>query len=138
MVFKKGKSGNPAGKPKGALNRAPRVAQELLDGEVEALTRKAVELAKGGNPVALRLCLERLLPVRREWPVTLMLPPLRGAQDLPRALSAVIQAVATGHLTPGEGQALSSILESYRKGLELTDLEARLGALEERVRNAKR
>lgn len=60
--FKSGQSGNPSGLAKGALNKATLASQTLLDGEAEALTRKAVELAKEGNPVALRLCLERLLP----------------------------------------------------------------------------
>jgi hypothetical protein len=40
--------------------------EELLDGEGETLTRKAIELAKGGDIQALRLCMERLLPPRRD------------------------------------------------------------------------
>ena len=34
-----------------------RAMEALLDGEAEELTRKAVELAKGGDMAALRLCL---------------------------------------------------------------------------------
>ena len=55
--FKSGQSGNPSGRPKGSLNKSTLATQALLDGEAEALTRKVVELAKEGNPVALRLCL---------------------------------------------------------------------------------
>lgn len=62
MTFVKGKSGNPSGKPKGCKHKATRAAQELLEGEAQALTRKAVEMAKDGNVVALRLCLERIVP----------------------------------------------------------------------------
>ena len=40
--FVKGQSGNPAGKPQGCRNHATRTAEALLDGEAEALTRKAV------------------------------------------------------------------------------------------------
>ncbi len=50
------------GKPKGARHRATLAALELLDGEAEALTRKAVELALEGDTTALRLCLERMAP----------------------------------------------------------------------------
>jgi len=64
--FKSGQSGNPGGRPKGALNEATLATQALLDGEAEVLTRKVVELAKEGNQVALRLCLERLLPPRKD------------------------------------------------------------------------
>jgi len=72
--FVKGQSGNPRGKPKGLRNRATIAAEALLDGEAEALTRKAVEMALGGDTVALRLCLERLMPPRRDRPVAVPLP----------------------------------------------------------------
>ena len=57
--FAKGQSGNPAGWPRGSMNRSTRAAQLLLDGEATALSRKAVELALAGDPTALRLCLDR-------------------------------------------------------------------------------
>src|SRR5262245_41119418 len=55
--FVKGQSGCPAGKPRGARHRTTLAAEALLDGEAEALTRKAVELALNGDSTALRLCL---------------------------------------------------------------------------------
>jgi len=79
--FMKGQSGNPAGKPKGARHRATLAAETLLDGEAEALTRKAIELALAGDPIALRLCLDRILPPRRERPLRFVLPKLRSAAD---------------------------------------------------------
>jgi hypothetical protein len=128
--FTPGKSGNPSGRPKGALNKATLATQALLDGEAEALTRKAVELAKEGHPAALRLCLERLLPPRKDRPITFALPQLEGAEDLTKALGAILEAVAQGEITPGEGQTLTAMLDTYRKGLETTDHEARIIALE--------
>ena len=128
--FKSGQSGNPGGRPKGALNKATLASQALLDGEAEALTRKVVELAKEGNLAALRLCLERLLPPRKDRPITFSLPKLGGAEDLPQALKAILEAVAQGEITPGEGQILTAMLEVYRKGLETMDLEVRITELE--------
>jgi len=130
--FKPGQSGNPGGRPKGAFNKITLATQALLDGEAEALTRKAVELAKAGNPMALRLCLERLLPPRKDRPVNFTLPKISGAEDLPKALLAILQAVANGEISPGEGQILTAITEAYRKGLEIVDHEARITALEKR------
>jgi len=133
--FTTGQSGNPQGRPKGALNKATLATQALLDGEAEVLTRKAVELAKEGHPVALRLCLERLLPPRKDRPINFSLPRITGAAELPKALGAILEAVARGEITPGEGQALTAMVEAFRKGLETTDLEARVTALEkERAR----
>jgi len=128
--FKSGQSGNPSGRPKGALNKATLATQALLDGEAEALTRKVVELAKSGNPVALRLCLERLLPPRKDRPISFTLPKIKGAEDLPKVLGAILEAVAQGEITPGEGQTLTAMLDVYRKGLEKSDFETRLAALE--------
>jgi len=63
--FRKGRSGNPNGRPAGARNKATETAELLLDGEAAALTRKAVELALAGDAMALRLCLDRIIPPRR-------------------------------------------------------------------------
>jgi len=41
--FEPGKSGNPNGRPKGARNRTTVLAEGLLDGEAEAITRKPIE-----------------------------------------------------------------------------------------------
>src|SRR5579864_4850674 len=62
--FVKGVSGNPAGRPPGSRNAATELAQALLDGEADALVRRCVGLALDGNPAAMKLCLERLVPRR--------------------------------------------------------------------------
>jgi hypothetical protein len=101
-----------------------------LTGKRRGLTRKCIELAQSGNVVALRLCLERLLPPRKDWPITLKLPKVEGAGDIPKVLEAVLKAVAGGEITPAEGQSLAAMLEAYLKGVKLTDIEARLTTLE--------
>jgi Family of unknown function (DUF5681) len=135
--FQPGQSGNPMGKPKGALNQTTRAAQELLDGKAQALTRKAVELAQDGNVVPLRLCLERLIPPRKDRPINLKLPQVDGVGDIPKALGALLEAVADGGITPQEGQAVAGMIEAYRKGVELADIDARLTALEEKTEREK-
>src|SRR5437588_12578730 len=64
--FERGRSGNPAGRRTGSCNKTTEAAAALLAGESEALTRRAVELALGGDPTAMRLCIERVLPACRE------------------------------------------------------------------------
>jgi hypothetical protein len=134
--FKPGKSGNPKGRPVGSKHKATLAAQALLDGEAEALTRKAIDEALDGNHIALRLCLERLVPVRRERPVSLKLPSIKEVADLPHVLQVVMKAVAEGKITPGEGQALTAMLEAYRKGLETAELELRVQILEQQIKEA--
>jgi len=93
--FRKGRSGNPKGRPAGARNKATQTAELLLDGEAEALTRRAVELALAGDGMALRLCLDRIIPPRRGRPVQLGLLPVRGAADLGGTM-AITNAAADG------------------------------------------
>jgi hypothetical protein len=108
-------------------------AEAILDGEAEALTRIAVEKAMGGDSVALRLCLERILPARRDRYVAFALPPLETAADLGKAAGALVRAVATGELTPGEAGDLSKLLDSFGRVLEVTEIEDRIKRLEERT-----
>ena len=121
--------GNP-GRPRGARHKATRAALALLDGEAEALTRQAVTMALGGDGAALRLCLERIAPPRRDAPVTFDLPPMQSAADAATAAGAVLEAVSEGDLTPGEGAHIMALVETYRRTLETSELEARVAALE--------
>jgi len=108
-------------------------AEALLDGEAETLTRKAVELALDGDTVALRLCLERLVPPRKERPIEVDLPCLETPEDAVEAQGRITNAVAAGDITPGEGEALAKMVEAFARALEVRDLEARLVKVEERL-----
>ena len=132
MPFQPGQSGNPAGKPKGSRNKTTLAMEALLDGEHEAITRKAIELAKDGDGLALRLCIERLLPPRRDRPVEFKLSKLETAADAATALSDILQAVAAGDLTPSEAEALGSLVAGFSRAIEIADLEERVTRLENR------
>ena len=106
--------------------------EALLDGEAEALTRKAIEQAKAGDTTALRLCLERIAPAPRDRPVTLKLPKVRSADDVGAAMSATLAAMAKGEITPGEAATVAGVLDVKRRALELIELEQRVAALEQR------
>ena len=128
--FKPGQSGNPNGRPKGSLNATTLAAQALLDGEAEALTRKAIELAKGGDLTALRLCMDRLLPPRKDRPVSLDLPRIGGARDVPKAISALLAAVAAGELAPSDAGEVTKLLDAYARAVEINELVERVDNLE--------
>jgi hypothetical protein len=127
----KGVSGNPAGRPKGARHKYLVAIEALLDGEAEGLTRKAIELALAGDTTALRLCLERILPPRRDRPVAVELPPIEGVQDLTKATAAILEVVAAGEMTPAEAGEVAKLIEGHRKAIEMADLEERVRRLEE-------
>jgi hypothetical protein len=129
--FKEGRSGNPAGRPKGARNRATAALERILDGDAEAIRNKAVEMAKDGDPVAMRLCLDRLIPVRKDRPITFALPEIETATDLTKATRALMQGVADGEITPSEAAELSKLVDAHLKAIETADIAARLARLEE-------
>jgi hypothetical protein len=131
MPFEPGKSGNPAGKPKGTRNKVTLAAEALLEGEAEALTRKAIELGKAGDITALRLCLDRIVPVRKDRPVIFQLPKLERAEDAVRASAAIVEAVSSGDLTPSEAAELAKVIEGYARAIEAAEFDARLTKLEQ-------
>ena len=136
--FAKGFAHNPKGKPVGARNKATEAAQALLDGEAQTLTRKAVELALEGDTTALRLCLERLLPPRKERALpAIKLPVVEGAADLPKVTASILTAVASGSITPSEGQSLAALVGHHGKALKLSELEQRLTRLEETLTSGR-
>ena len=131
MTFKPGKSGNPAGRPAGSRNRASLAADMLLDGDAEKLTRKAIEMAKEGDTTALRLCMDRILPARKDRHVPFALPKLETAADAVKASAALVEAVASGDLTPSEAGELSKLVEGFTRAADLHDIQARLERLEQ-------
>ncbi len=131
--FKPGESGNPFGRPRGSRNKATLAVQELLDGEAEAITRKAIEMAKSGNVAAIRLVMERILPPCKDIPVNINLPSIKSATDIVRIQEIVIENISTGKITPFEGTAISAIAEQARKAIETQEFEARLLLLEQQA-----
>jgi hypothetical protein len=128
--FQKGKSGNPSGRPPGSRNKTTLAVDALLDGEAETLTRKAIEKAKDGDIAALRLCLDRIAPVRKDRPVTFSFPLVASAADAAKASVALLAAVSAGEITPSEAVEIGRLLETYVRTLEITELEQRLNKLE--------
>jgi hypothetical protein len=128
--FEKGKSGNPNGRPRGSRNATTLALEALLDGQAEALTQKAVDLALTGDIPALRLCLDRILPPRKDRPVSFTLTPIKSAQDAAAVVSAVLTGVAAGEITPTEAVEVGKLIDSYVKAYETAELADRLDRLE--------
>jgi hypothetical protein len=128
--FEPGVSGNPNGRPRGSRNKTTLALESLLDGQATALTQKAIDLALAGDMAALRLCLDRILPPRKDRSVTFTLPPITSAQDAAKTVSAVLTAVAVGELTPADAGEISRLIEAYVKAFETAELAERLERLE--------
>ena len=129
--FPKGQSGNPRGKAPGTRNKVTVALESLLGDEAEAILRAAIVKAKEGDSTALRLCLDRVAPVRRDRCVSFAFPAIASAEDAAKAAAAVVAGVAAGELTPAEASELGKLIDSYVRVLAAGDFEARLKRLED-------
>lgn len=130
-LWKKGQSGNKAGRPKNSRNKTTLAIQSLLQGQAERLTETAINAALAGDMTALKLCLERILPSLKELPINIKLPSMMNAQDLPIMTAAIIRAVSSGDLLPSEAEKISKLVDVHRQAIEAADFDSRLKALEQ-------
>ena len=121
--------GNP-GRPKGARHKVTVAIEAMLEGQQEALTQAAIDKALEGDVTALRLCLDRIAPARKDAPISFDLPSIETAQDAAEAARAILRAVAEGDVTPMEAATVMAVVEQFRRTLETTEVECRITALE--------
>ena len=95
----------------------------------EEITRKAVELAKA---TAIRICMDRIVPARRDRHVIFELSKIETPADGVRACSALLETVAGGALTPLEASELGKLVDAYIHSIDAIELEERLAQLERR------
>jgi uncharacterized protein DUF5681 len=136
MQFQKGESGNPSGRPRGALNRATVLAQELLAARVEGIAAKLIDLAEGGDMRAIRVCMERLMPVIKHQPIAVELPPIEKPADSVEAAASIAAAVAAGELTATEAAELAKVIDTYVGALATRGFDERLTKLEKGISDA--
>ena len=120
------------GRTRGSRNATTLAVEALLQGEHEKLTRKAVNLALQGDTTALRLCLDRIAPPRRDAPVEFTMPKVHTMADAVEASAAVLNAVAEGEISPDEAGRVMALLTAHKNLVETGDLESRIAALEEK------
>ena len=122
-------NGNP-GKPMGSRHRATLAIENLLEGDAERLGRKAIELALEGDTTALRLCLERIAPPKKDGPVEFDMPSAGNVREAATVAQAVLSAVSAGSLNPADASTMMSLVERYGRLLATSEIEGRIEALE--------
>jgi hypothetical protein len=72
------------------------LAEKLLEDDRDDIVRAVIAAAKGGDPTAMRLCVERLVPLRKGRPVVFDLPAVKTAADIAGAVGALESRMAAG------------------------------------------
>jgi hypothetical protein len=112
MKFKPGKSGNPAGRPRGSRNTQTQLFK-LLEPHAEKLINKMVEEALEGDPQALRLCIERLLPKARHNAIENAIPFL-DTENYDITIESILKEILLGNISPEEGKKVISLIEEQQ------------------------
>lgn len=135
--FKKGRSGNPGGKPKGARHKASLMAEMLFENEIDTVCHQVINQAKQGNLQAAKIILDRLMPPKKDRPINFKLPFIQNAADIVETGRRICYAVGNGEITPLEGESLSKIVEVQARNIELFDFGNRLEAIEKHISQKK-
>ena len=127
------------GRPKGSRNKASSDGQDLLDKYAPHLVGKCIESAlKHDDRSSMRICMDRILPARREASIRVSLPRIKTAQDLEKAAEKVTQAIGRGRIAPAEGETMMNVFEIHSRIIEKSQYESRLEKLEESMAAASR
>ena len=127
--FKKGRSGNPRGRPKGIVDRRSRYLA-LVEQNLPDVIHQVVSAALGGDMTACKMLLDKILPNVRPQTSPLRLP-LNCDTDVDRA-GAITAGLINGAITPEQASMAISVIVNNSQIREQAELEERLVALDQR------
>jgi hypothetical protein len=119
------------GRPPGSRNKTTVMAQQLLNKHAEDVVRKVLTMGlRDGDMSALKLCMDRVVPVLREPLAKLGNLPTATAAEVSKSTQKVVQGLAAGKLPMGQALAMSELLEKRRRAIETENFDERLRTLE--------
>ncbi len=121
--FKKGESGNPAGRPPGSSNRSLRMLRDAA----EEILPDLIERARRGDFETQRLLLDKGIPRLR--PVTLPEPFTLPTESLTDQAKALVDLIAEGSLSTTVAAEIASLLTTAARVEEVDQLRDELKAL---------
>lgn len=129
--FLAGNAPKSPGRPRGVS--AAEQVRALIEPHKAEIISKAIELAKLGDPHAMKLCLERLAPTPRQEAEKVVVPGLSDAPTMQAKAQAIMAAVGNGQVSAEAGDKLLRMLDTYGKAVVLTEHEQRLAVIEGRA-----
>jgi Family of unknown function (DUF5681) len=115
MTFQPGHSGNPAGRAPGSRNKKTLAAEAVLFEHAQELVENLVRRAKNGEPAAMRLAMERILPAGRGRPLPIKLPLIRSTEDALAAADVIMEALKEGAVAAREAVDLLRVVEGLTR-----------------------
>ena len=115
MTFQPGQSGNPAGRAAGSRNKKTLAAEAALFDHAQELVEELVDRARRGEPAAMRLAMERILPAGRGRPLPIELPSVRSTEDALAAADVIMDALKEGAISAREAVDLLRVVEGLTR-----------------------
>lgn len=135
--FVRGSSGNRAGRRKGAPNKVTRTARELIEERTPEIIEAIIEKALAGDPSAQRALLDRIVPrSSADQHVDLVGQPEGEIETATDLIEDLIRRVASGRLTPDQGQRIGALIAHLRESMVLDDLQSQVQGIREELENA--
>ena len=128
MAFKKGVSGNSAGRPKGTTESTK--LRKMIAKHGTEIIDVVVAQAKSGDMVAVKILLDRICPPLKSQSLPVKVPIGDGA--LSNQGSQILNLMSAGHLPVDDAASLLNALSSLGKLQEFDDLTKRIELLEQK------
>ena len=132
MKYKKGKSGNPDGRPTGSKNKRTVIRDALEkvydDGE-DGFWLAVAEKSKEGDTNAVSMIGSRLIPTLKATDTPILLEGLDSGSLVDKA-GKIIEHMGTGDVSPSEATSMINAIAALCKVQEIEDLSKRLESLE--------
>jgi len=128
MAFKKGQSGNPAGRTAGKTPAAE--LKKVIAENMPDILKVMMEQAKEGDTAAAKALMDKVIPSLKPQaiPVNIMI-----GENLQETGGHVINATLEGKVAPDVGSQLITALSNQAKLIELTELSQRLERIEQQL-----
>ncbi|WDP92303.1 MAG: hypothetical protein HUN04_22295 [Desulfobacter sp.] len=129
---KKNKFGK--GRPKGSKNKCTIAAENIFEEESGAIARQAVDMALNGHPQMIKLIMERTVSIKKSSAIKLDgMPKIDSVESAGKAAEFILQSIATGRVSPLEGEILSRVLDKRLHSLQITEIEQELKMIKEKI-----
>lgn len=127
MTFRKGQSGNPAGRKPGTVTTPTKIRQQI-DAAFPNILQKVIEQAENGDMTAAKILIDRICPTLKPQSIPIR---INIGGNLSETGGNILDATLSGQISPDTGAALISALSHQVKILEADEILRRLAALED-------
>jgi hypothetical protein len=128
----RGTSGNPAGKPRGAVSKSTKL-RRAIEKDLPAVIDALLDAARGGDVQAASVLLSRSLPPLRPSRESVAVDGVTAESTPAEIALAVVRAAAAGRLPADVASDLASALASIAKIEDIEEQAARLAAVEKEL-----